>query len=68
MPKSKINYDNTYFYKIICKDINIKDIYVGHTTNFIKRKNQHKSTALANEYSKNPNRKLPIYLFIRANG
>ena len=38
MPKKEINYQNTIIYKIRCKDLNIKDVYVGHTTNFIQRK------------------------------
>ncbi len=28
------DYSNTIIYKICCKDENIKDIYIGHTTNF----------------------------------
>ena len=43
MPKVEIDYSKTIIYKLCCKDINITDIYVGHTTNFIKRKNEHKS-------------------------
>jgi hypothetical protein len=43
MPKEIINYSSTIIYKIVCKDLNITDIYVGHTTNFIKRKQYHKS-------------------------
>ena len=40
MPKDIINYSSTIIYKIVCKDLNVKDIYIGHTTNFIKRKAQ----------------------------
>jgi hypothetical protein len=43
MPKVIMNYNNTIIYKIVCDDLNIKDVYVGHTTNFDKRKCQHKS-------------------------
>jgi hypothetical protein len=43
MPKVAMNYDNTVIYKIVCDDLNIKDVYVGHTTNFSKRKISHKS-------------------------
>ena len=43
MPKKPINYDNTIIYKLCCKDPTINKIYIGHTTNFIKRKQQHKS-------------------------
>ena len=44
MPRVKINYDNTHFYKIVSKDLNITDIYIGHTTNFLERKSKHKTT------------------------
>ena len=42
MPKS-VDYSNTCFYKLCCKDVDIKDIYVGHTTNFRLRKSHHKA-------------------------
>jgi hypothetical protein len=42
MPKNAINYENTIFYKIVCKDLDVSDCYVGHTTGFAKRKQQHK--------------------------
>ena len=41
-----MNYSNTVFYKISCKDPTIKDVYVGHTTNFIQRKYLHKQLCL----------------------
>jgi len=65
MTKSKMNYNNTIIYKIVCSDLNITDIYVGHTTNFTKRKTMHKSDC-NNENSKNYNVKL--YQKIRENG
>lgn len=42
MPKTNIDYSNTIIYKLCCNDPTITDIYIGHTTNFTKRKNQHK--------------------------
>jgi hypothetical protein len=33
MPKVKMDYSNTIIYKIFCKDTNIKEAYIGHTTN-----------------------------------
>ena len=42
MPKNSINYSNTTFYKISCKDAANHDIYIGYTTNFIQRKYSHK--------------------------
>ena len=29
-------------YKIVCNDLSITDCYVGHTTDFVKRKCNHK--------------------------
>ncbi len=63
MPFVKINYDNTYLYKIISKDLSVTDIYVGHT-NFTKRKCHHKTSC------NNPNNKdhnMNVYKFIREN-
>lgn len=61
MPKKPIDYSNTIIYKIVCNDLNIKDCYVGHTTDFRKRKNQHKSKC-------NRNIDYKIYNFINQNG
>jgi predicted GIY-YIG superfamily endonuclease len=58
MPRQPINHENTHFYKICCNDLNVKDIYVGHTTDFRKRKTQHKDRCL-HEKSENI-----IYMFI----
>ncbi len=65
MPKTAIKYENILTYKVCCKDIDIKDIYVGHTTNFTKRKSEHKSIC-SNVNNKKYNTFL--YTFIRANG
>ena len=66
MPKKPIDYNKTTFYKIVCKDLNIKDCYVGHTTDFRRRKHQHKRTC----YDKTDTSHYNIYLydFIRNNG
>lgn len=61
MPKENIDYSNTIIYKIYCNDSSITDLYVGHTTNFIKRKYQHKILC-------NSSKKLKIYDLIRING
>jgi hypothetical protein len=53
------------FYKIVCKDENIKDCYVGKTTNLNKRIRSHKSKC-NNVKSAEYNYKL--YQFIRENG
>ena len=46
MPKVEIDYSNTIIYKISCKDIAIKEVYVGHTTNFVQRKHTHKQSCI----------------------
>jgi hypothetical protein len=53
------------FYKIVCRDLTITDLYVGHTTNFRLRKNQHK-TVCNNANSSHYH--LQVYTFIRDNG
>jgi len=57
MPKVDIDYSNTIFYKIFCKDTTIKELYVGLTTNFVQRKHGHKQSC-KNEKSTNYNCKL----------
>ena len=65
MPIKNIDYSKTIIYKIMCKDINIKDIYVGHTTNFTMRKTQHKSSC---NNIDNPKYNYKLYKCIRENG
>lgn len=65
MPRLPIDYSKTIIYKIVCNDLNICDLYVGSTTDFIRRKNEHKRCC-NNEKSKKYNRK--VYQTIRANG
>ena len=43
----------------------IKDVYVGHTVDFVKRKNSHK---LSCTHSKYKNHTCKVYQIIRANG
>jgi len=61
MPK---NYSKCVIYKIICYNREIKDIYVGHTTNLKKTKYKFKkncNTIVKNNYYK-------VYQYIRENG
>ena len=44
MPKVDIDYSNTIIYKITCKNTLCKEVYVGHTTNFVQRKHAHKQS------------------------
>jgi hypothetical protein len=52
-------------YKIKCKDENVKDIYIGHTTNITKRIYNHKNRCM-NENNNGYN--LYIYQFMRQHG
>ena len=65
MPKVEIDYSNTIIYKITCKDPNVKDLYVGHTTNFVQRKYSHKQSC---SYEKSSNYECKLYKVIRNNG
>jgi len=65
MPKNDIDYNKTIIYKIVCNDLNIKECYVGSTTDFTKRKYHHKS-ACNKESSSKYNR--IVYQTIRENG
>ena len=64
MPRLAINYDNTVIYKLQHVDDDTL-LYVGHTTNFTKRKSEHKSNLL-NSNTKAYNFK--VYQMIRDNG
>jgi hypothetical protein len=65
MDKLPISYENACIYKIVCKDVNITEKYIGSTTNLIKRHITHKN-ACNNEKSNNYNHY--VYQFIRENG
>lgn len=57
-----VDYSNTIIYKIYCKNTAIKDVYVGHTTNFERRKYDHMTS------SHNVKNTVKLYTFIRENG
>ena len=65
MPRLPINYNNTVMYKIVCNDLNIKDLYVGHTCDFIRRKSKHKYSCTREN---NPDYNYKLYIIIRKNG
>ena len=59
------DYTKSVIYKITCLDKSIKDIYVGSTLNFNRRKSEHKSSCnqpTCKEYN------YYVYQFIRSNG
>ena len=60
-----INYNKSIIYKICCNDLKIKEIYIGSTINFTRRKQRHKSCC-NNINGKNYN--LKLYKCIRDNG
>ena len=62
MPKKEMDYSNCVIYKIQHKDNNDL-LYVGHTTNFTKRKYQHKCNI-----STNDKYNIKLYQMIRENG
>jgi hypothetical protein len=64
MPKREIDYSKTVIYKIVCNDLTVKDCYVGSTTDFRKRKTQHKHSCICSNEKNN----LKVYNFIRDNG
>jgi len=59
------DYNKANIYKLCCKDIKIKEIYVGSTTNFTRRKHCHKSNC-NNEKHRAYN--YNVYRFIREHG
>ena len=65
MPRQVVNYSKCVIYKIVCNDLNIKDVYVGNSTDFTKRKSRHKHSCY-NSNCKEYNYK--VYQFIRDNG
>ena len=66
MPKLPTDYSKTIIYKLVHKeDYDNANIYIGSTTDFIRRKNAHK-TVCCNEKSKGYNDKK--YQYIRGNG
>ena len=62
MPRHSIDYSKCLMYKIVCKDLSVKDLYVGHTTNWIQRKQVHKTSC------NNDKIDVKIYVCMRQNG
>ena len=59
-------YQNSIIYKLChCNDLENKNIYIGSTTNFTRRKYEHKNRC---NNEKNIEYNLPVYQFIRNNG
>jgi hypothetical protein len=65
MPRKAIDHQKTLIYKLVCNDVNVKDLYVGSTVSFKDRKRTHKSSC-NNTTGKIYNNK--IYQTIRTTG
>jgi hypothetical protein len=65
MPRKAIDYQKVIIYKLVCNDLSVKDLYVGHTTDFTNRKRLHKSCCLnSNDLRHN----FKVYKVMRENG
>ena len=65
MPKVAMDFSKTVIYHFVCKDEMIKCSYVGSTTNFSKRKGQHKADCNIETAS---HHHLKVYQTIREHG
>ena len=65
MPRKAIDYQKVIIYKLVCNDLSVKDLYVGHTTDFTNRKKLHKSRCLNSNDSRH---NLKVYKLMRENG
>jgi hypothetical protein len=65
MPRKAIDYQKVIIYKLVCNDLSIKDLYVGHTTDFTNRKKSHKDRCI---HPNNPKYNLKVYQIMRENG
>jgi hypothetical protein len=65
MPRKAIDYQKVIIYKLVCNDLVVKDLYVGHTTDFTNRKKSHKSCSLNTNYT---GYNFKVYKMIRDSG
>jgi hypothetical protein len=65
MPRTAIDYSKACIYKICCKDPLITDIYVGSTTDLVRRRYLHKQICINPAVAGHDR---PVYQFIRENG
>ena len=62
---SKVDYSKGMIYKLVCNDTGVKELYIGSTTCWKARKNQHKSICSNSNASRHH---LKVYKTIRDNG
>jgi hypothetical protein len=60
------NYSKSIIYKLECKDPNINEIYIGATTDFFRRKSNHKLACINKDGKFKYN--TPVYCFMRLHG
>jgi hypothetical protein len=65
MPRKPVDYSKCKFYQLVCKDVTVKECYVGHTTDVKSRRSNHKSSC-TNKKGKLYNSF--VYKFIRDHG
>ena len=65
MPRLPKDFSKGLIYKLVCLDLNVKEIYVGSTTNFVERKKNHKCSC---NNSNNKNYNFKVYQHIRQHG
>jgi hypothetical protein len=65
MPKQPIDYSKSIIYKIVSNNQEVKEVYVGSTTDFKSRKNRHK---LSCNYETGKHYNIKLYKTIRENG
>ena len=65
MPRTALDFTKTIIYKLVCDDVNVSEVYVGSTTNFTKRKSNHRSLC---HNPKQPKYNLLVYQYIRSKG
>jgi len=63
MSGKQLDYSNTIFYKICCNDPIVKELYIGHTTNFVQRQIAHKQCCINSTIGT-----CKLYKVIRDNG
>lgn len=65
MPRTPVGYGDAVIYKIVCRDLGIRDCYIGSTTCLRRRRCSHKHDCNhpeAKQYN------YPLYRFIREHG
>jgi hypothetical protein len=65
MPRKPIDFSKCCFYRLVCKDVTVTECYVGHTTNEVNRRREHKSRCANNN---DTHYNLFVYRYIRDHG